>query len=137
MAYICEGCSKFASVELQEPDNSDIQAELTPEDEPYVIGSVNLVPESLCCGMEVASATAEGEFGMEIKHKAGCPGDDVDFEVTLEATDRYDGKDGTPYRYRRHYYGAEVNAVAKCNGCEQADEHTETWEAQAGEFESY
>jgi hypothetical protein len=129
---ICPSCNKFAPNELGEPElELDVESGI-------VTGSCRIVITSGCCGDELKEANFDveidlaAEFERLIREKEKLAGDaEVDlseweFEIAseeCEATDRSEStkkrtkKDGTvverqiPYRYQRHFYGAEVRVT--------------------------
>jgi len=110
----CPSCNKFASIEQGEPE-LNIDLEEADENKGRVTGDVRLVLNSACCGDEIAESTQDVEA--EFDHPISS--DDGKHEVTIEsesadATDRFDGKEGTPMRFRRHYYGADITVDLKC-----------------------
>jgi hypothetical protein len=118
VARICPSCNKFASIEQ---GDADLNLEVDEVDEKHgrVIGDVRLVLTSGCCGDDIAETTLEvpENADLEFEHPVGS--DDGKHDVTIEdesydPTDRFDGKPGTPMRYRRHYYGAQVTLTLKC-----------------------
>lgn len=151
MAYICSGCSKFASVEV-ECDEAMVEGD--PSTDLDVSAELRLV--SQCCSSEVATATAEGSISIQIEHgtkecetehESKCDCDltcDDEFEISADAepTDWYyakprkDGKP-TPMRYQKHFYGADVTVTVSCSGCGVSESDTVQIGEQASSFEAY
>ena len=119
MAYRCQSCNQFCSIEAEAPeiDSEDV------DNDGEVTLSVRVPYNSGCCGDEVASGDYElcGDVGFE-HAKEDCEGP-VSLEVvSSEATDRYQETDrhGKPiksFRYKRHYYGVEATIKVTCEGC--------------------
>ena len=50
------------------------------------------------------------------------PADVEDFELTFdepEPDERYDGEPGTPFRYRRHFYGFMCDVTVEAEGMDE------------------
>ena len=134
----CPSCNKFAPVEQGDPElNLDLEE---TEKGGRVTGDVRLVLNSGCCGDEMAEANLDvpDDDGVEFEHP--LTSDDGKHEVEIhdesaDAEDRYDGKPGTPSRYKRHYYGASVTLTLKCK-CGWTKEVSFSVEEQASAFDS-
>lgn len=142
MANRCPDCSKFVGLEQGDSEvmlNVDVLASA----EDMIEGEVRLVLNCADCGTEMAEATASFEAAINPldkekkekphKWKADCSVDVS--EDGAEASDRYDGKPGTPMRYQRHYYGADVTLALECS-CGWKGTASGLAEEQAGAFES-
>ncbi len=138
----CESCGLFASVELEEPDEPDL--DITPDGDggADLSGTVPLALITECCGDAAGDAEPQVDMTVEIEHTAECTNKEalsVD-SVSCETTDRYQDKDrhGKPiksFRYMRHFYGADVTATIKCDTCDATGEATGLAEEQASSFE--
>ena len=140
MANRCPDCNKFVGLEqgdLEVTVNEDTL--LSAED--VIEGEVRLVLNCADCGIDMAETTQQFEAKIdppsdeEKPHewKKGCS-----VEVSedgAEPSDRYDGKPGTPMRYQRHYYGADVTLALECS-CGWKGTASALAEEQAGAFES-
>ncbi len=134
----CSECNKFPSFETQEPE-ADLQLEGTT-----VTGSIRLVLNTECCGVEAKEANFDGELDMEealiaALIKAGVPpantapdngevafnfdADGVELSMDddpdVEAEDYYQthtpkGKPISNPRYRKHFYKVVVEAKVHC-----------------------
>lgn len=137
----CPDCSKFVSQETGEPE-TDLTLEDTrdPENKDpqmvQVTGTVRLTLNCADCGTELKEGTFE--FDEEVEVPVEHLGDDHELEVDSndgEGTERQDGKDGTPSRYRRTYYGVHVTAQVTCS-CGKLDLSVElSDEMQASSFD--
>jgi hypothetical protein len=135
----CPDCNKFVPFEQAEPE-IDLSVDLAQEEngspgEATVSGTCRLLLNCGECGTEMAEANPDVEIEVALEHK-----DAADHEVELlsefaESNDRYDGKPGTPSRYRRHFYGADISGKVKCS-CGAEAEFSGTVEEQAGGFDS-
>jgi hypothetical protein len=113
----CPDCNKFVSF-----DEPEIEAQEPDIDGSTLTGQVRIVLKCSDCGNELKDA--ELDYEIEIEHdckkrKKKNPEYEVCGEPDCSGTDRYDGKPGTPMRYRRHYYGAEVVGTVTCVHCKQ------------------
>jgi hypothetical protein len=135
----CPDCNKFVSYEQAEPE-LDLSVDLEEDEngvpgDATVSGSVRLVLNCGECGTEMAEANPDVEASVSLEHGEAAE-HDVDIEgESAEANDRYDGKPGTPSRYRRHFYGADITGTIKCS-CGAVAELECSVEEQAGGFES-
>ena len=140
MANRCPDCNKFVGLEQGDPEvtvNSDMLTSL----EDLIEGDVRLVLNCADCGSEMAEATVQfeaavnppGEKETPHKWKKDCSVDVS--EDGAEPIDRYDGKPGTPMRYQRHWYGADVTLTLECS-CGWKGTASGLAEEQAGAFES-
>lgn len=135
----CPDCNKFVGNEQAEPEmNLDISLEGEAKDpgNATVTGDIRLVLACADCSTELAESNQSVDIDVELVHDENHEGD---HEVTLsdesaETTARYDGKPGTPSRYRRHFYGAEITGKVTCS-CGAEAEFSETVEEQAGSFD--
>lgn len=140
MAYKCNSCNKFASVEMDDPDEIEVQIDQEDDDSLAVSGNVTLTLTTSCCGDQCADAQAEFEETIDIstvEHEPTCKAEEREWEVEAEdaeTSDRYDGDAKTPMRYRRHYYGATFNLVATCT-CGAKAHASASCEVAAGEFD--
>ena len=112
MGRRCPSCNKFPPVEQGDPE-LNLNDPRGDEKGGTVEGECRLVLTSGCCGDEIAESAQsfEIEFDHPVtdKHEVCVDGESAD------PTDRFDGKEGTPFRYRRHYYGAEISLNLKCS----------------------
>lgn len=142
MAYICSGCSKFASVDaevddVQVDDNDAESAELSAE--------IRLV--SQCCSETVAECSVSDSFSFTVEHEPTCvePEDGYTFEIDVDGfdpTDWYDGKPDKkgkmpPIRYQRHFYGVEGTFTATCQTCDAAGSVEYSMGEAASSFDAY
>lgn len=132
MGYRCNDCNKLCSVEQGEPE---IFSDETREEDGsmYVTAEVRLVLTSGCCGSEVAEANlelSELEIDLTHEHDKAKGAQEFDVDLSAEATDRYEGKG----RGQRHFYGATVEATAKCS-CGWSNANSGKVEEQASSFE--
>lgn len=125
----CPSCNKFVSFDAEsdpEIDGEDV------DKEGNVTASVRIVNNCADCGEELKEAT----FDLEVDLTEACK-EHVNAEgetkhvltVEIEAsgrTERTDGKEGTPSRYRRHYYGAEASIKVSCE-CDADFEAKADW----------
>jgi len=119
----CPDCSKFVSFEQSDPEvEFDLQDQRTepaetdpPTDQDVeVTVQARLVLACAECGTELKEASLEDAHTVTITgHVGDGHGLEVE-ETSSDTTDRYDGKPGTPSRYRRHYYGATVGYQVLC-----------------------
>lgn len=135
----CPDCNKFVGYEQAEPE-LDLSVELdkaedgTPEGAD-VTGSVRMVLNCAECGSELAEASLDiNDCNVALEHKEAESHDVEVVDESADANDRYDGKPGTPSRYRRHYYGADISGTVQCS-CGAKAEFTTTVEEQASGFE--
>ena len=125
MAYRCQSCGYFAS--LEEPDFDPSEPEF---DGSQVAVDIEASYPSACCNDEVATQSYRAVGTLEFEHAPTCDfsEDDTecDYQIELtgdpEATDRFEHKDrhGKPIknsRYRRHYYGVEAIITVTCPKC--------------------
>jgi len=135
----CPDCNKFVGNELADPELNDVQADIAIDEKTKqpgdvnVVGNVRLVLNCDQCGTELADADVEFDIDVQLEHKEH---EDHEVEVVDEAaegTDRYDGKPGTPSRYRRHFWGAEITGKLVCS-CGAEAEFSAMAEEQAGAF---
>lgn len=121
----CNDCNRFVGYDEQDPEVNDIQI-----DESGVV-TVEVRIANACdqCGTELKEAT----FNLEADMSAECEGhtqdtipepkegeEPVEHELSVEEcsserTSRSDGKEGTPSRYRRTYYGVRVEFEIHCS----------------------
>lgn len=127
----CPDCQKFVGNEQAEPELT-----LDVDDNGNVTGDVRLVLQCADCGTELAESNQSVDIEVGFEHAEGCTGAALSIsEESAENQDRYDGKPGTPPRYRRHYYGAEITGKVTCAGCSAEASFTDTVEEQAGGFD--
>lgn len=130
----CPDCNKFVPFEQNEPEvELDITDERDQEvekgTEVQVTAQVRLVLACAECGTELKEANLEAEEMVTIE---GHLGDDHVLSVEddgSDTTDRYDGKEGTPMRYRKHFYGATIEYKVTCS-CDQALDATGSLEVE-------
>jgi hypothetical protein len=121
----CPDCNKFVSFDTDE----DPEVDLSVDDEGVVTGTVRIVNKCAECGTELKEATLDVEIDLsgDVRtHKDENHQSDED-SVTLEIgesdasrTERSPSVDrnGRPIRnprYRKTFYGAEVNATVRCS----------------------
>lgn len=131
----CPDCSKFVSNEQAETE-LNLEVSLDENLTAQVTGDARLVLTCADCGTELAESNQSVDVDVNLDHDNGA--DDHDVEISDESateTDRYDGKPGTPARYRRHYYGASISGTVKCT-CGASATFETTVEEQAGGFDS-
>ena len=161
MARICSGCNKFASIEA-EIESCDLEVQNDGNGGATITGTVEMILNSQCCGMEVARASIDADHDIAAEaftHGAECDArsghifeddDDEDgwladvqfsIDADAEAGERYQDKDrnGKPirnFRYQRKFYTADVTGTVSCDGCD-AEYSMEgfTVEEQASGFE--
>lgn len=134
MAYRCSQCNRFTSVELLEPD-----VDVDVDEEGIVTVSAELELACQNCGDVVATCSTDESEAADLRCPESCENpvySIVDSETTVEASDRFDGKPGTPSRYRRHFYQAIVSVVVECACGEKSDPVEIVLEAQASSFEA-
>ena len=138
MSNRCPDCSKFVSLEAQEPevDSSDVDGDT-------VTGTVRLILTCAECGTEMKEANLD--FEIPIDHE--CEGETDEtiaqvFEIEdtqADSTERYQDTDKKgkriPSRYQKHFYGADITVTVKCEGCGDAFTLTDTVEEQASGFD--
>ena len=144
MSNRCPDCSKFVSLEVQEPE---VEADI---DGDTVTGTVRLVLACAECGTEMKEANLNFEIvtGHECNETPEASGvikvaeEGQMFEVEdtqAEAMDRYQdtGRHGKPLKsfYQKHFYGADVTVTVKCEGCGETFTLTDTVEEQASGFD--
>lgn len=135
----CSACNLLCSVELDEIEEIDMEAEAGDDGNVTVRATdqLRLVQTSGCCGDEVADALEEVEdIEVEVTHADDCPAhpdfkapegvepDAVEYTVEAEfeptdwyqTTDRH-GKLIKRMRYQKHLYGAEVTVTVTCDNC--------------------
>lgn len=125
----CPDCNKFVGIEMAEPELN-----LEVDNDGSITGDVRLVQTCAECGTELAEANLEVGGEVEIEHDAGCKkesGLELDNEEA-ENDDRFEGKG----RYARHFYVANIQAMAKCADCGMELEFNTSVEEQASSFES-
>jgi hypothetical protein len=120
----CPDCNKFVGNDEQEPEVESVEVEADESGHATVTASVRIVNACADCGTELTEATLDLEAEVTLEpadHK--CPSEtageepalDLEAEETSsERTNRSDGKPNTPSRYRRTFYGAQVEATVKC-----------------------
>lgn len=135
MAYRCEGCGLFCSVEQDEPE---ISSE-TIDNDGDVTGEITVTLTSACCGMEIASGT--GDIEATVDHSCDPPDGREDEDPELEITeingtpaDWFEPPTAAP-RYQRHYYGAQLEIQTTCQLCGGSDTTTCEVRISAGEME--
>lgn len=136
----CPDCNKFVSFDEPEIESSN-DAEVNDceqDDGGQVTGSIRIVLKCADCGNELKDAELDYEATFEHtckkRKKKQEPEFEVDGEPDFTSTDRYDGKPGTPMRYRRHYYGAEISGIVVCKHCGEKIEFSATVEDRASSF---
>lgn len=125
MATPCPSCNKLCSLEMQEPEIQDeltVEVEADEENSSFtftVSGSIRIVRNSECCGMEMKEAT------FDISHETTLTTDEVpativtnkDYELTVEE-DGIDQIEEGGGRYKKSFFGASVNFIVKVNDAE-------------------
>jgi hypothetical protein len=135
----CPDCNKFVSFEQADPE-VELEVELAKEEdgkpaEVNVTGTVRLVLNCGECSTEMAEANPDFEIEVPLTHQEADEHEVELVEEFAEPSDRYDGKPGTPSRYRRHFYGADISGKVRCS-CGAEAEFNGTAEEQAGAFDS-
>lgn len=141
MAYRCSSCNLFCS--LDEPEFDAQEPEFDGEEVSVEIAATFA---SQCCSDTAATADYTATGSPEFEHAETCvSGKAGEAEYTVEAadpqaTDRFQGKDrhGKPIkraRYRRHFYGVEVDVTISCDEC--GAEATVTASDEQGPPEEY
>jgi hypothetical protein len=135
----CPDCNKFVAYEQQDPEVDltvdDDRAEDQEEGSATVTASVRLVLACAECGTELKEATVEGQVVVDVKHPRG---EDHTLDVEEDGTEtscHQDGKEGTPARYRRTYYGADVSFAVKCSCGVEVGTGSVSPEEQASAFD--
>ncbi len=134
----CPDCNKFVGYDQAEPE-MDIQVDVEKDAdghpcEAHVTGIVRLVLNCADCGSELAEANLDVDHDVAILHIGDGEHEAQIVDESADSTDRYDGKPGTPSRYRRHYYGADITGEIKCS-CGAASKLECAVEEQASGFE--
>lgn len=142
MARKCPSCNHFCPVEQGDAElNLDV-GEGENDKQGEISGEVRLVLTSGCCGDEIAEtvvyiddASAKGKITFDHPITSANGKHEVVIEAEdSEPCDRYDGKPGTPARYQRHYYGADVTLTVACK-CGWKEELQFTVEESASGFD--
>jgi hypothetical protein len=108
----CSSCNKFVSFDEQDPEVNDLEV----DESGHVTVSVRIVNACADCGQELTEFTFELEGDVELEKPEGDHEHELEVEeVSCERTQRQDGKAGTPSRYRRNFYGAELVAQVTCS----------------------
>jgi len=130
----CPDCGKFVSNEQGETElNLDVT--LDENLNAQVTGNARLILNCGECSSELAESSPSVDVDVTLIHDNGADDHDVSIEdESVVETDRYDGKPGTPSRYRRHFYGATITGTVKCT-CGAQSDFSITVEGQAGAFE--
>jgi RecJ-like exonuclease len=126
----CPDCNKFVSFDTDtEPEVDDLEV----DESGRVTGTVRIVNTCAECGAELKEATFDLEIDLvnECEDHVNEEGKDSPHSLEVESdsaerTEREDGKPGTPARYRRHYYGAEVRVTVTCD-CDTAFKAEGEW----------
>ena len=104
----CGDCGKFVGLENEDPEIDTSISGTSIE------GTVTINLNCAECGTQLLTAECEVSIDLE-DHFSDIKHDD-EFEVTSESadpTDWHDGKPTTPIRYRRHFWGAEIELVVE------------------------
>lgn len=144
MAVRCENCSKFASLEMGEPE---VEGGVEIEG-PDVSATVRLPRNCADCGNELQEVTFELQTSSD-DLMSECPGEEADAEnkahewdlpdvVSFETTERMDDKGGKikAQRYMKKMLGVEATFNVVCNRCKQEATVTLKDETNAGSFEN-
>lgn len=138
----CPDCNKFASFDA----DTEPELESRVDDEGVVNVTARIVNTCLECGTELTDATFDLEIDLSseiVPHLDKCADGKkggLTVDVSAERTERYEEKDrhGRPIklaRYRKHYYGVEVEAIVTC-GCGEEFKGTDDDEMTAGSMET-
>jgi len=135
----CPDCNKFVGNEQGDPE-LDLQVDLDRDEKgqpgaAQISGNVRLILLCADCNTELAESQRDIETEVSMEHKEAESHDATLEDEAAESTDRFDGKPGTPARYRRHYYGAEISGKVSCS-CGATAEFSAVVEEQAGGFDS-
>lgn len=116
----CPDCNKFVSLELQDPEVSDLQVEhLEPEDKAgehrfNITGNVRIVRNCGECGQELKEANLEIDQEVELGENT-LDAAAVELHRTLDLSDATVEEDGVDSieegggRYAKSYFGATVH----------------------------
>lgn len=131
MAYRCTSTSKFASVEMGEPEDQGISVDNAGN----VTGDVRCTIVCAECSEEFAESTFNIDETVTAHEEEGHS---LMCDVTLEASDDYSGDSKTPYRYRKHMYGFDATIVVTCTkeGCDYSEEVSVSDSLQASAYDS-
>jgi hypothetical protein len=113
----CPDCNKFASMEMQEPEVSNLEIDVGVPDpesrvcDARVTAEIRIIRTCAECGTELKEATFTVEDNIEIAlPKDAEPGDVSVDEASVEGTEEGGG------RYKKSYYGADLHYTVECNG---------------------
>lgn len=142
MSNRCPDCSKFVSLEIQEPEvssleiaedgniNADVRVYLTCADcgtemKEYTF-NIDEIPDEVFSHIEEHNEAGE-EYSLEIEENG------VDMVDEMQTHDRH-GNPIKNYRYQKHYYGFELTALVTCS-CGEEIEVSFTDKEQASAFD--
>lgn len=103
----CPNCSKFVSLELQDPEVNDLQL----DDDGTITASVRVVRNCQDCGTEMKEATFDVSLEVpEVTHTVGADRDKCQLSVEDNLSQLEEGGG----RYKKSYYGAEGTFNLTC-----------------------
>lgn len=105
----CENCSKFVSLELQDPEIEDLEL----HDDGSLTGEVRIVRNCAECGSEMKEARFEVNVpAPAVTHKPDCTTKDLHADAELSSLEEGGG------RYKKSYFGAEGELRVTCSTCD-------------------
>lgn len=110
----CPSCNKFCSLNMEEPENNNLEVTMfDPNEEENtrtvtIQGEIRICLTSGCCGDEMKEYTFEPEA--EIVVKGHC-GDDCDITVVENSLWGVEESGG---RYQKSYYGFSMECELQC-----------------------
>jgi hypothetical protein len=147
MSNVCPGCNKFAGLELQEPELTDISID---PDSGEISLEVRVYLNSSCCGEEMKEFNFSDETSVQgvdehiEAHKAAGTEYTLDVDAELETTERMQTeainrrtKKATKIknpRYAKTYRGYSAAITVECS-CGKTFEGDYTNEEQASAFD--
>lgn len=115
----CPSCSKFAALEMQEPEVNSVEIDIESK---TITADVRIVRNSECCGDEMKSYdfTTEADVTEEIAEQmkkiidnADPDSEAADFEVEEAGLETLEEGGG---RYAKSYFGYTLTVKVMCNG---------------------
>lgn len=124
----CNDCNKFVGLDL---GDAEVQSGPDIDESGNITCEARIVRNCAECGTELKEANFSLEGQMDVEGHTG-EGHELEAEETSsEATERQDGKPGTPSRYRRSFFGINVDVAVKCSCGESLGNVQLTDEVQA------
>lgn len=118
----CLSCNKFAALETQEPEESQLDVEGEAENlntetgvastSFRITGDIRVVRNSECCGDEMKEANFEVDVEGEIEHKEGCDPFEYELEVEME---NGEATETGGARYAKNMVGFACDFEVKCS----------------------